>query len=322
MTSLLPAPDETRDGPLEIIRFCALRPGPRLLVLGAVHGNETCGPNAIARAIDDIRAGRVMIERGEVTFVPIVNQKAWRLRNREGDRNLNRDLRDKPVPLDNEDRVGNRVCALLREHDVLLDLHSFRGEGVPFVFCGPPDNAGDLEPFAHARAEMAFARCLGVGVVMYGWLEAYRGVIEARARLGLPPLLPTEGHGTTEYMRFAGGYGVTLECGSHDDPASAQVGWRAIVNALAHLGLSSDAAPEPAAATIIHVREMVLCEHDGDRPAQSWRTADPVRRGEPLVLRSDGAILAAAEDGHVVFPNRSARRGESVLYFGVPGARR
>ena len=123
-------------GPLELVRFSGLQPGPKLIVLGAVHGNEPCGPEAILRAIDACRAGRLSIRRGEVTFVPVANLKAYRRRSREGDRNLNRDLRDKIVPQDYEDRIGNRLCALLREHDVLLDIHSFQAQGRALRFRG------------------------------------------------------------------------------------------------------------------------------------------------------------------------------------------
>ncbi len=48
---------------LETVRFATARPGPRLLVVGAVHGNETCGPQAIERALAEIRSGRIALER-------------------------------------------------------------------------------------------------------------------------------------------------------------------------------------------------------------------------------------------------------------------
>jgi uncharacterized protein len=51
-------------------------------------------------------------------------------------------------------------------------------------------------------------------------------------------------------MRSQGGYAVTLECGQHADPNSPEVGWQAIHNALAHLGLThlglTDEPPPPA----------------------------------------------------------------------------
>lgn len=308
--------------PLESIAFHGLKAGPKLIVLGAVHGNETCGPEAIARAVADCRAGRLNILRGEVTFVPVANPKAYRQNTREGDRNLNRDLREKPQPDDNEDRIGNRLCALLRRHEVLLDIHSFKGEGEPFVFFGPENNTGELEPFRHAAAEAAFAGCLGVGTLIHGWLDIYLRLIAARERLALPRLAVTEGFGTTEYMRFVGGYGVTLECGRHDDPASADIGHAAIRNALVHLGMVDAEPLAPARPEVIHMTDLVICEREGDRLEGSWKTGDAVAAGELVARRADGTPVTATRDGFTIFPNATAKPGEGICYLGVKSARR
>lgn len=307
--------------PLESVTFSSLEPGPRLIVVGAVHGNETCGPRAIARMLQELRAGAVVVRRGEVTFLPIANPKAYRQQTREGDRNLNRDLREKPLPRDFEDRVGNRLCALLRRHDVLLDLHSFSNAAPPFAFFGPRDNAGALEPFSQAQAELRFAACLGVEVLIHGWLEIYARLIDARAGLRLPPLALTEGFGTTEFMRFAGGYGVTLECGTHDDPRGPEIGYRAIRNALAHLGLVDESRPAPADPTIIEMTDLVICEALGDRLDGSWRTCDPVKAGDIVARRADKSPVRAGSDGYIVFPNAEAKVGEGICYLGVNSSR-
>lgn len=89
-----------------------------------------------------------------------MNALAWRLNRREGDRNLNRNLGERPHPRDNEDRVGNVLCRLIRDHDVLIDLQSFSAEGDPMVLIGPEDNDGPDEPFAHAARETALARAM------------------------------------------------------------------------------------------------------------------------------------------------------------------
>lgn len=315
----VPADDEA---PLESVRFHGLKSGPKLLVLGAVHGNETCGPNAIARIIDDCRAGRLLIRRGEVTFVPVTNPKAYRQNSREGDRNLNRDMYERPQPIDNEDRIGRRLCALLREHEVLLDVHSFRGEGEPFVFFGPENNNGNLEPFRHDAAELALAACLGVPVAIHGWLDNYVKLIAARERLNLPRLAVTEGYGTTEFMRFAGAYGVTLECGRHDDPASVEVGYAAIRNTLAHLGLI-DARPPPGALDcVIHMTEVVICEAEGDVVEDGWKTGDIVPMGAVMARRADGTAVTAPCDGYIIFPSKTARPGEPICHFGVASPRK
>jgi predicted deacylase len=308
-------------GPLEAVRFIGLKPGPRLLVLGAVHGNEPCGPAAIGRAIAECRAGSLTILRGEVTFVPVANPKAHRQNTREGDRNLNRDLRERPLPGDYEDRIGNPLCALLRQHDVLLDIHSFRQEGEPFVFFGPDDNRGELEPFAHAQEEAALAACLGVATGIHGWLDNYARLLAIRARLPVPKLNVTEGFGTTEFMRFCGGYAVTLECGSHLDPQAADIGHVAIRNTLAQLGLIDAPPPAPALRDVIEMVDVLVCEKEGDRAAEGWRTGDAVAAGAVLARRADGREVTAPRDGYIIFPNTAPKLGEAICHIGVASRR-
>ena len=114
-----------------------LEPGPSLIVTGAVHGNETCGTRGIERVLGEIQRGELEILRGRVTLVPICNPLAYKQGQRMGDRNLNRRLQPTAAPQDYEDRIANQLCPLLAAHEVLLDLHSFRGPGQPFVLCGP-----------------------------------------------------------------------------------------------------------------------------------------------------------------------------------------
>ena len=312
------APDNERphnDEPLELVRFSGLQPGPKLIVLGAIHGNEPCGPEAILRAIDACRAGCLSIRRGEVTFVPVANLRAYRRRSREGNRNLNRDLRERVVPQDYEDRIGNRICALLREHDVLLDIHSFEAHGEPFVFAGPPDNQGPVEPFRQAQEEGDFAARLGPSLVVHGWLDAYRRFLEERHRAGFPAGPLSEGIGTTEYIRFTGGYGVTIECGSHDDPASSDIGYQAIARALAYLGLIDAAKPPIGMTNAIQLVDSYVCEAEEDRLARQWRTGAAVAAGEVIVRRASGSADAAPCAGFLIFPNHDAKPGDQLCYF-------
>src|SRR3954453_9313256 len=133
----------------ESIHFTAIAPGPRLVVTGAVHGNETCGTVAIRRVLDDIEHGRLAVEAGQVTFVPVTNPLAYERGQRQGDRNLNRKLTPTDEPREFEDHVANWLCPLLARHDVLLDLHSTRAKAEPFAMLGPIDNTGDIDPFRH-----------------------------------------------------------------------------------------------------------------------------------------------------------------------------
>jgi predicted deacylase len=169
--------------PFKSISYVSPQPGTRLVVLGAVHGDEICGTRAIERVVAELDAGTLTLVKGRVTFVPVTNPLAYAEKRRAGDRNLNRKLQPTATPREYEDHVANWLCPLLAEHEVLLDLHSFRAPGVPFVFIGPRDNAGPLEPFAQAACEEALALRLGVGRVVDGWLATYAAGIARRREL-------------------------------------------------------------------------------------------------------------------------------------------
>src|SRR4051812_48891747 len=92
------------------VTYAGLEAGPRFIVTGAVHGNETCGTQAIQRILGEIDSGALVIRSGVVTFVPITNPLAYAKRDRSGDRNLNRNLSPVANPVDFEDRVANWLC--------------------------------------------------------------------------------------------------------------------------------------------------------------------------------------------------------------------
>ncbi len=311
---------------LHAIRFAALEPGPRLIVTGAVHGNETAGTRGIERIVREIERGEIDIVRGSVSFVPVCNPLAYRQQRRTGDRNLNRRLLPTTDPKEYEDRVANVLCPLLAEHDVLLDLHSFRSPGLPFVLRGPTDNRGPLEPFSHEAAEARLAAHVGVTRIVDGWLDAYaRGVAERRAR-GLTPGAmnedPAYGVGTTEYMRSVGGYAVTLECGQHEDPAAPGVAYQAIRQTLALLGMAEHALAQPAAPVECLTLARVIDRHaEGDRFVKTWTSFDALAEGDLIAHRADGTEVRAPRAGYIVFPDHAALPGHEWFYLGLQSTR-
>jgi len=305
---------------LRVHQFASLEPGPRLIVLGAVHGNETCGTQAILQVMRELEAEAFAIERGVLTAIPVTNPLAYRRRAREGDRNLNRNLRSMERPSDFEDRIANVLCPLLDTHDVLLDLHSFHTPGEPFVMAGPENNAGSLEPFQRAEEEGRLVAHLGPRRVVEGWMSVYeRGVQRRRHAPSAADAALIDaryGIGTSEYMRARGGYGVTLECGQHDDPEAVGVAYRALRQTLALLELAPLALQPPASdLDVLRLVDVIDREHEGDRFARPWQSFDPVHAGQVIGQRHDGRVEAAPTDGFIVFPNPSAPPGTEWFYF-------
>ena len=308
---------------LRVHQFRALQPGPKLIVLGAVHGSEFCGTRGIERVLRELDSGALDIVRGMATFVPVTNPLAYRKGERNGERNLNRNLRPTDSPQDFEDRIANQLCPLLAQHDVLLDLHSFQAPAQPFAMLGPQNNTGTLEPFTRAAEEEALVRCLGPKRIVEGWLSSFALGVQERLARNQPTeraqLLSTDplyGMGTTEYMRTQGGYSITLECGQHNDPQSPEVAYRAIRNTLAHLGLVN--GPAPALNTdveLLRLTQVVDRFHANDAFSREWSSFDVVAAGTCIAVRHDGTAVVAQEDGYIVFPNPRSPAGNEWFYL-------
>lgn len=303
----------------ESIAFAGRARGTKLIVTGAVHGNETCGTQGIQRVLGEIRSGALPIVRGSVTFVPVSNPLAYARRQRTGERNLNRNLQPAESPRDFEDHVANWLCPLLAAHDALLDLHSTRGKTEAFALVGPHDNGGIIEPFKLSSAERDLAKRLGVKRFVEGWLDTYaRGVARRRANAAANPLAADAiyGVGTTEYMRSVGGYAMTLECGQHEDPQSPEVAYRAIRNTLAFLGHTGE-APPPAVERYeaLRMHEVIDRDHAEDRFSREWSSFDALSPGDLIATRRDGTEIHAPRHGRILFPDVNALPGNEWFYL-------
>jgi predicted deacylase len=124
-------------GPVEIFRAGTGSTGPRVAVIGGIHGDEVEGVLA-ARLLLDMLAQSVV--RGQVTVVPVANPPAFRLSSRCGPDGLNL---ARVFPGTAEGSVTEQLARLLTMHvitgsSLLIDMHSagthYRMPG----FCGYP----------------------------------------------------------------------------------------------------------------------------------------------------------------------------------------
>lgn len=305
------------------------RPGPRLIVLGGVHGDEPCGTVALDRLSAELDAGVVTLARGALTLVPRANPLACERGTRAGERNLNRSFVPLPQALwtTPEDGVTAVLAGLISRHDVLLDLHSASSPTDPFAMIGlavTEDLAGVVpgatpggEPFAGAALELGLAAALDVAVVVEGWFDVYDAA--------LPPTAGVEDRrvavGTNEYARTQGIAALTVECGQHEDPVSSVVADDVARRTLRYLDMT-DGEPEPTVRPrVLRTRSVVHRRHDGDALVRPWHSFEEVPAGEVVGVRADGDPVVAPEDGAVMFPDDDADIGEEWFYLAVQSSR-
>lgn len=210
----------------EIGRVVGPAPGPTLVVVGAIHGNERAGVEAARQVFDELaRKGDLALAAGElVAFVG--NVGAAREGKRYRARDLNRvwlpsrvaELRARPrAELDAEDAeqmdlLDAIASAIARARGpvYLVDLHTTSAHGIPFVIFGDTD------------AQRAFVRELPIPLI-FGLEEQLDGVL-------------------SEYATRLGCITFAIEGGQHDDPASVENLRAVVLLAAASAGILAETA--------------------------------------------------------------------------------
>jgi predicted deacylase len=194
-------------------------PGPRLLVLAGVHGDEYEPIAAVFRLASFIERTQL---RGEVTLVPIVNEPAFHHRSRTGPDGL--DLaRTFPGSATGSptERIAHAATELIRQSDFLIDLHTgglamrltplvgymlvadektlatqrmmARAFGLPVVWGSSAEHGGrSLSVARDANVPAMYAEWGGGGGCdERGVAEYVQGCLRVMARLGMMPDAPT-----------------------------------------------------------------------------------------------------------------------------------
>lgn len=210
-------------------RVRGAEPGPTLIVVGGLHGNEPSGLVAAARVLRAVVTNAADgTLRGELVVLS-GNREALSLGKRYVDRDLNRgwtaarmealrgsaragvQLAEDPEQVELEHEIS-AVRARARGPVHLVDLHTTSAAGVPFGMVGSSDD------------DARFAREFPLPIIG-GLLGALEGVM-------------------LDYMSGAGLVTLGVEAGQNDDPASADRHEAVIWIALAAAGLvREDAVP-------------------------------------------------------------------------------
>lgn len=283
---------------IESVAFHAETAGPRLLVFGAVHGDEVCGTLAIRRIVPEFESGSIKLLKGRVTFVPVCNPRAYAQNVRYTERNLNRNLLPQAQPDCYEAVLGNLLCPLIQDCDVLLDIHSYHVGGPAFIFIDPAD-----------AANIAFASSLGSDTVISNFADAIAKTGRSSGDAAAWSI------GTTEYARMFGAMSVTLECGQHLAPEAPEIAYQAILGALRHLGMIAGNVATAAKPRHVVVESVVYRDDAGDF-ARPWQHLDNIKAGTLIATRANGEKLVAPKDSVIILPRADAEIGAEWYYFG------
>lgn len=279
---------------IEKYEFNSGAAGTHLLILAAVHGNETAGTNAIKRLIKEIGAGNIVLKSGRLTVVPVCNPEAYKRDARQIDENLNRVMTEHKRPVTYEQKLANAIYPLIKQCDVMLDLHSTHcEEDVPFAFCDyPNENNGRL------------IKGLAVDYVLEGWPDIY----DAQGEI--------KDFSTERCAHTCGKSGTTVECGYHKSAAAVDLAYSAIMSTLAQFGMIPSNPVESSKKTHILMKSYVIKKRRGQL-CRNYKHLDAVVKDEIIARYDDGESLTAPADGYILLPNLTAEIGAEWYYFGI-----
>lgn len=261
--------------------FDSKKPGPNLVIMAGVHGDEQCGLSAFNAMLPTFKP-----KQGRVTFI-IGNPKAVAINRREFEGNLNRMFRP-DVNITNSERAtyeytrSRELMPILAKADALLDIHSSTTEQtVPFVIC--------------EKQSFAVAEQLPVAVVVSG----------------IDTLHPT---GTDAYVNQSGGLGVCIECGNHTDPNATSFALTAINRFLDYFDVTCSKNNAYIRRQRFVNAHWIYKNKDIFRLRKNFQEFEKINKGSLIGVDGEEEIKAPY-DGVILFPhNRTNIDMEAFLY--------
>ncbi len=277
-----------RDDLPEIKRYKSDVAGVHLLVLGQIHGTESCGKRAIERVMSDLDSGKKKVLSGQITFVPCANPRASRMDKRYIEDNLNRVFEPHDNPDSYEKRIANMLVPLFDDADHILDIHSTTAPTLPYVFCEKSDN-------------LNWVKAMNVAHIVRGWDDIY------------PPdgaEISTEGYATR-----LGKTCLTLECGQNKSKEADKMAYRYLTRALRFFDLVHyPKARFPTKPSIFHLKKMYRKEYEGAL-SKPWKNFSGVKEGAALFQYEGQEAVRAPYDATIFLPKANADIGWDWLYL-------
>lgn len=280
-------------------RAGGINPGPTLICIGSIHGNEPAGVDALERICEELDVQRPTLHGDFVALTGNVTALAAKVRFVEND--LNRHWMPERVdalkngkPPSRRSVEDTELLELLTEVETAID--EARGE---VYFMDLHTTSSHSPPFAtigDTLRNRAFALHCPSPIIV-GLEEELDGTL-------------------LEYINRMGHVTMGFEGGMHDDPRSVDCAEAAVWIAMAAIGLLADPNQEPAVARsrdllrkarshfprVLEVRHRhAVTSEDGFLMRDGYASFQPIAEGEHLAEDATGPIHAPAS-GRILLP--------------------
>jgi len=243
------------------------KPGPVVLIIAGVHGNEIGGVKALNELVP-----KIVPLKGKVTFI-YANLEAIKQNKRFVEKNLNRCFFDKqPKELANslEGKTARELLPYLEEADVLLDLHSSKSSNSKkYVLC--------------EKDCFKFVDALPVAIVL----------------IGTDKFLPG---GSDGYMFNHKKPGMCIECGLHESEDSKATAKEAVTNLLKKLEMIPGVKSKYSQGDFYKAKYIYKNRFAEFKLARKFVDFEPLKSKELIGLEGEKKIFAKKGE-FILFPD-------------------
>ena len=271
--------------------FQSYRAGEDVLVFGAIHGDEICGPKALNKIIDAFKTGDLHLTKGSITIIPVCNLQAYKENKRFIDENLNRVFGHTDDPQSLEASYANILLPYVERADVLIDLHSTAAAGAAFVF---DDQETELSGQITA--------CLPVPYILTGWDALYP------EDQGVSTITAADKYQCT---------GVCIENGQHIAEDAMENAYLSVMSILSFLKMVEGGVLPSTdhMAKRLHMTEVLYRKDMSATFSQDWQNFSPIKKDEVIASCPCYGTISAPYDGYLIMPKDTAPIDEEWLYF-------
>lgn len=255
------------------------KPGPHSIILGAVHGDERCGYEAIRTLLAEFAQGTLVLGAGELLLV-VGNEAALVQGVRFVERNLNRLFRPPSGPATcYEEQRATELMPLIRGSQFMLDLHATSMASPPFLMA--------------EEGTLAQATRIGADRIVYGWSSLGSTVLSGDSE---------------SFAASCGCLGFTVENGQKDWEGGAKSAYEMSRRFLAfteQLPLPAELRG-PERSEVYRLFDVQIKQRDGFRYTRTFSSFDRVEAGEEIG-RDEVERFVAPKTCFLVMPTAAER---------------
>lgn len=262
----------------ELRSFDSWKPGFTITLMAWVHGNERSWILLLEELADTIQ-----IVQWKIHLILRANPRAIDQNIRQTEKNMNRSFHDIPTGTTYEDHRAQELIPMLRQSDILLDIHNTLNtqNSVPFLIS------------EHTKWDPYFP----VDVVVSGLDTLHPG-------------------GSDGYMNSIGKVWLCIESGSIYDPRGPEIARESVLNFLRATGSIEGLAIPRQPQSKYHLDTIIHSHTSEFQFTKEWKDFEMVSQGE--IVAYDGWVpVCAPYDGVIVFPYASTNPWDEVCVFGL-----